>query len=266
MNLIGEHTDYNDGFVLPWPSTADRWSRSAARDGRAARALAATRRDATSSPLDAHRAARTARRGPTTSAGVAWALRGAGHRARAAPTSRWRATCRRARACRPPRRWRCASARALRAVCRRSPGRRSTVARSRQRAENEFVGIAAGSWTSYRRRAARAGHALLLDCRSLETRPVPLPRGTAMMVVIDSGVRRGLAGGDYNDRRAPVRGGGASLRRAGAARRRRAALDARAASSTTSVLRRARHVVTENAARRSPRPRARAGDLAASGG
>jgi galactokinase len=49
--------------------------------------------------------------------------------------------------------------------------------------------------------AGQRGHALLLDCRSLETRQIPLPQGWAVMVV-QSGVVRGLVDGHYNARRA----------------------------------------------------------------
>jgi galactokinase len=45
------------------------------------------------------------------------------------------------------------------------------------------------------------GEALLLDCRSLETKPVPVPDAAAV-VVMDTGARRALAGSAYNDRRA----------------------------------------------------------------
>ncbi len=48
--------------------------------------------------------------------------------------------------------------------------------------------------------AGRAGHALLLDCRTLEGRHVPLPSGTAV-VVLDTGTRRGLVDSAYNERR-----------------------------------------------------------------
>jgi galactokinase len=49
--------------------------------------------------------------------------------------------------------------------------------------------------------ACEEGKALLLDCRSLETRPVPVP-ARAAIVVMDTGARRALAGSAYNDRRA----------------------------------------------------------------
>ena len=60
--------------------------------------------------------------------------------------------------------------------------------------------------------AAHEGCALLIDCRSLETRDVPVP-AEARIVVFDSGVRRELAASAYNDRRAAcerVRGGAAA--------------------------------------------------------
>jgi galactokinase len=70
-----------------------------------------------------------------------------------------------------------------------------------QRAENAYVGLSCGLMDQYAAAAGRAGAALLLDCRSLEVVPVPLPEDAAV-VVMDTGGRRGLAGSAYNERRA----------------------------------------------------------------
>src|SRR5207249_3246648 len=61
------------------------------------------------------------------------------------------------------------------------------MARIGQRVENEFIGVATGIMDQFASAASVTGSALLLDCRSLETRLVPIPGGIAV-VVMDTGV------------------------------------------------------------------------------
>jgi galactokinase len=75
------------------------------------------------------------------------------------------------------------------------------IARIAQRAENAYVGVQSGLMDQFASASGVAGHALLLDCRSLEHRAVGLPAGIAL-VICHSGMPRGLAGSAYNDRRA----------------------------------------------------------------
>ena len=70
-----------------------------------------------------------------------------------------------------------------------------------QRAENEFVGVQCGIMDPFVSANARAGHALLLDCRDLSHRHVPLPDGVAVLVC-DSRLERRLTRSAYNERRA----------------------------------------------------------------
>ncbi|HEX6905985.1 MAG TPA: galactokinase, partial [Terriglobales bacterium] len=125
------------------------------------------------------------------------------------------------------------------------------LARLCQRAENEFVGARVGIMDQFTACFGQAGHALLLDCRSLQYRLLPLP-GEASLVICDSGVRHALSGGEYNARRAECETGVRLL-----ARHRpqvRALRDATLAELERHrselgdvVFRRCRHVVTENA-------------------
>jgi galactokinase len=94
--------------------------------------------------------------------------------------------------------------------------------------------------------AGVAGHALLIDCRSLQTRPVPLPPGTAV-VVLDTATRRGLVDSAYNERRAQCE---AAARTFGVPALRDVSVpqfEAQAGQLDEVTRRRARHVVTENA-------------------
>jgi galactokinase len=76
-----------------------------------------------------------------------------------------------------------------------------TVAQLAQRAENEYVGVRCGLMDQFASACGVAGSAVLLDCRSLDHRPVPLPADLAI-VVADTGAPRSLAASAYNERRA----------------------------------------------------------------
>ena len=69
-----------------------------------------------------------------------------------------------------------------------------------QRAENRWAGMPCGIMDQLASALGRADHALLIDCRDLSCRPVPLPSG-ARITVVDSGISRDLAGGSYANRR-----------------------------------------------------------------
>ena len=75
------------------------------------------------------------------------------------------------------------------------------LARLCQRAENVHVGVQCGIMDQMASVASHAGTALLLDCRSFAMEHVPVPDGLELLIV-DSGQRRSLDGGDYNRRRA----------------------------------------------------------------
>ena len=76
-----------------------------------------------------------------------------------------------------------------------------TLARICQLAENEYVGVHSGLMDQFAEACGVAGAALLLDCRSLEWRSVPLPSDVAL-VVCHTGAPRRLDGSAYNERRA----------------------------------------------------------------
>jgi galactokinase len=143
------------------------------------------------------------------------------------------------------------------------------LAKLGQKAENQYVGMSCGIMDQFASAACERGSALLLDCRSLETRAVAVPEGVAV-VVMDTGARRSLAGSAYNERRAScervvaeiakTRPGVVALRDVSAAE-----LEAAALRLDALDLKRARHVVAEIA-----RPAALAaafaqGDLAQAG-
>jgi galactokinase len=246
VNLIGEHTDYNDGFVLP------------AAIEREVLLAAAPAADATlqvSSADYGRRASFDLRQLEPSAdeawanyvAGVAWALREAGHELGGARIA-VRSTVPSGAGLSSSAALELATAIALTTLF-RVQIERPLLARLCQRAENEFVGMPCGIMDQFIAALGRAGHALLLDCRSLEFEQVPV-RG-AEVVVIDSGVRRQLVDSAYGERRRQCEAAAAKLAQAGRGIRALrdvtlADLKHHAYRLSPVELRRARHVVSEN--------------------
>ena len=115
-----------------------------------------------------------------------------------------------------------------------------------QRAENDFVGCKCGNMDQISSACGVQDHALLIDCRSLRVSPVPIPAGAAIMIV-ESHITRGLVDSAYNTRRAQCE---QAARHFGVPFLRDvdlATLVAKGAGLDPVALRRARHVVSENA-------------------
>ncbi|MEY4754739.1 MAG: hypothetical protein RJA44_2414, partial [Pseudomonadota bacterium] len=119
------------------------------------------------------------------------------------------------------------------------------LAQLAQAAENHFVGTRCGIMDQLISARGAAGHALLIDCRSLQAQPVHLPEDIAVLIV-HSRVKRGLVDSEYNTRRqqceaAAAHYGVAALRDIDTAQ-----LQAGRGELDELVYRRARHIVTEN--------------------
>ena len=266
INLIGEHVDYNDGWVLPMAidrhvavALAPRADRRLVVHAASLGLLAVLDLD------DLRPAAETVWHAPV--AGVAWALREAGlavHGAELLIESDLPAGAG------------LSSSAALELAVARALVHAAgaawdslAMALACVRAERRFTGVPCGVMDQVASACGRPGHALLLDCRTLAIAPVPLPADAAF-VVMDSGVRRALAGGAYAERRASCERTLAAMRvlRPGLAALRDADED---------LLRRVRPSLDETTARRAahvlaelPRPAAYvaalvAGDLRAAG-
>lgn len=261
VNLIGEHVDYNDGLVLPMPisaGTAVAWS---AQGGGRVDAIALDldgARDAFTlgDPVPHHPAdwrsylrgmpAEMAARG-LTAGGAKLAI--AGSIPRGSGLSSSASLC-------------IALGRALQAAAGAEQASPRDLARAAQSAEHNWAGVHCGIMDQMAVAAGEPGSALLLDCRDLTTEAVPLPADWAVLIV-QSGVRRGLVDGHYNQRRRDCEAAVAaldlpSLREASADLIEVADLD-------PVVRRRARHVVTEITRTRTAEAAIRAGDLLALG-
>jgi galactokinase len=267
VNLIGEHTDYNDGYVLPF-ALAARTAAAASRraDGR----LTVRSLQWPGSSLDVRLSALQpgAVAGPGAyAAGVAWAMRAAGHPVGgldividgAVPVGSGLSSSAALE---------CAAALAIAELSgiRLAP---AELARLAQRAEKEFVGVPCGIMDQMAAMLALAGHALFLDTRTGIVEQVPLDPAASglVLLVIDTHARHELADSGYADRFASC---AEAARRLGVPALRdvpEAGLpDALARLAAFPVLaRRVRHVVTENARVLATAELLRTGRLAAVG-
>jgi len=141
------------------------------------------------------------------------------------------------------------------------------IARLAQRAENRYVGTNCGILDQLSSACGIEGKAMLMDCRTCGLSPVPLPPGVSV-VIADTGRRRGLVDSAYNERRAQCEAGAAAL---GVSHLRdvtlhglREAADAGAIDGDT--LRRCQHIVAENDRTVAAAACLRAGDAVAFGG
>jgi galactokinase len=243
VNLIGEHTDYNDGFVLPMAIGYDVRVAARVRPDRSVRLYSVDLDKRDTFNLDqVHRVGDK----PTWAdyvRGVADVLQREGYTLRgmdAAITG----NVPRAAGLSSSAALELASITAFRLVSQLDldPVHAALLG---QRAENEFVGMRCGIMDQFISSLGRADHALLIDCRSLGYEAVPLPAG-ARIVVTDSAIRRGLVDSAYNERRAQCEEG---ARLMGVKALRDVSVEMFEANRTrlsAVVARRCRHVVTED--------------------
>jgi galactokinase len=242
VNLIGEHTDYNDGFVLPIAIAQAVWI--AFRPSSPPEVSIYSRELDTAATFSVAGWTADERGWSDYVKGVAWAL---------------------ARDGVSPRGWHgvvvgnvplgagLSSSAALELAAARVfasvgdlPWDARRMARLAQQAENEWVGMSCGIMDQLTSAMGRRGHALLIDCRSLDVRAVPIPE-TATVVVLDTATRRGLVTSAYNERRSECETAARMLDVAALRDVSEPELDRREHELTPVIRARARHVVTENA-------------------
>ncbi len=203
VNLLGGHVDYHDGFVLPGAIDHSIWIAAARGEGRNLRLHSLTFAETRESllgpaPPPPAEQGRNASGWVEYPLGVAWALErsgfepapldavigsdlavGAGVSSSAALEVAFLLT------------WNEISQLGL---------DRIAMAKLGQTVENDYLDVQSGIMDQFASLHGKAGHVLFLECRTLESRPVPLP-DTAAILIADSAVRRRLVEGGINNRR-----------------------------------------------------------------
>ena len=196
VNLIGEHTDYNDGFVMPAAIDFYTWVAIAPRADRKLVIHSENLSESVEFDLDA--APVPQHRWSDYPFGVAVMLERAGHRLRGAnvlilgevPIGAGLSSS-------------AAIEVATGCALLENSGLqvdRVELALICQRAENDFVGMRCGIMDQFISCCGHAGQSLMLDCRSLDYKLLPLPQGVSL-VFCNSMVKHQLASGEYNKRR-----------------------------------------------------------------
>ncbi|MFY9971733.1 MAG: galactokinase family protein, partial [Roseiarcus sp.] len=197
VNLIGEHTDYNDGFVMPAALEFATLVAASPRPDRRLNVYSMIMDELRSFDLDAPAA--TGRHDWSDYVfGVAVMLERAGRRLQGAdlvvstdvPLGSGLSSSAALEV---------SSAHAL-LTASGLPFQPIAVAKICQRAENDYVGMRCGIMDQYVSACGVAGAALLIDCRTLESRNVPIAPNLKLLVA-NSAVRHQHAGGEYNARR-----------------------------------------------------------------
>jgi galactokinase len=242
VNLIGEHTDYNDGFVLPMAIDRAAWIALGATESRTVRVHLVDFSRTEEFSLDDIIPAKAS---PIEYVkGVAAMLMADGYL-----LSGWQGVLKGD----IPIGAGLSSSAAMEMAVARAFGAvdgfewdASKMALLGQRVENIWLKLKTGIMDQMISAAGQAGHALLIDCRTLELTPAPMPEGV-VAVIMDTGTRRGLVHSAYNERREQCE---AAAQHFGVAALRDVSVDefaARADELDELTRKRARHVVTENA-------------------
>ncbi len=245
VNLIGEHTDYNDGFVLPCAIDYQTVISCAARDDRTVRVIAADYDNQIDEfSLDAPILSHDSQQWSNYVRGVVKHLQqrdrsfggadlvvsgnvpqGAGLSSSASLEV------------------------AVGTVFQQLyhlPLDGAQIALNGQEAENQFVGCNCGIMDQLISALGKKDHALLIDCRYLGTKAVPMPEGVAV-VIINSNFKRTLVGSEYNTRREQCETGARFFTQKALRDVKIEQFNAVANELDPVVAKRVRHVLTENA-------------------
>ena len=248
VNLIGEHTDYAEGFVMP---VAIDFATLAGVSPRSDGKIVLYAANYSEERVFEARAlpARASKDWSDYPLGVLAILQGEGHRIPAFSMTLW-GDVPLASGLSSSASVEVATALAVTSLLRVSyPG--AQLARLCQRAENEFVGASSGIMDQFISANGAENHALLLDCRDLTFKLVPIPPHVAL-VIANTMVKHSVAGGEYTSRRAQVEEAAAVIGRHRPEVKflRDATLDDLAkwgSEMSPLALKRARHVISENA-------------------
>ncbi|MEZ9849853.1 galactokinase [Vibrio breoganii] len=244
VNLIGEHTDYNDGFVLPCAINYQTMVAAAKRDDNIVRVISVDYDNAVDEfDITQEIVFQQDKMWSNYIRGVVKCLLGRGFKFKGADISVTGNV---------PQGAGLSSSAALEVVIGQTfkvlyqlEISQAEIALNGQQAENEFVGCNCGIMDQMISAEGRENHAMLLDCRSLETKSVSMPEDMSV-VIINSNKKRGLVDSEYNTRREQCE----EAARIFAVKALRDVtieqLEGKASELDDVVFKRARHVITEN--------------------
>ncbi|MGO2318341.1 MAG: galactokinase [Vibrio toranzoniae] len=244
VNLIGEHTDYNDGFVLPCAINYQTVVAAAKREDNMVRVVSVNYDNAVDEfDITQEITFQQDKMWANYIRGVVKCLLGRGFEFKGADISVTGNV---------PQGAGLSSSAALEVVIGQTfkvlynlEISQAEVALNGQQAENEFVGCNCGIMDQMISAEGLANHAMLLDCRSLETQAVSMPEDMAV-VIINSNKKRGLVDSEYNTRREQCE---EAARLFGVPALRDVTIEqfkAKESELDEMVAKRARHVITEN--------------------
>jgi galactokinase len=241
VNLIGEHTDYSGGFVMPLALEQAHWIAVRPRDDQAVNLHS----------LDYDDSAKVNLAEPQLHLngwqeylnGVVWVLE-----EEKWPLSGWEGVM----SGDVPQGAGLSSSAALETALIRAFAEISEIswkakiaAKLAQRAESEWVGVSCGIMDQLISACGVSGHALFIDCRNLDIQQVPLPEGLRV-IILDTKTRRGLVDSHYNERHSQCKEAAEVLGKSLLRDATLSELDAQAAGMKPLLYRRAKHVITEN--------------------
>ncbi|PMG35170.1 galactokinase [Vibrio breoganii] len=244
VNLIGEHTDYNDGFVLPCAINYQTMVAAAKRDDNIVRVISVDYDNAVDEfDITQEIVFQQDKMWANYIRGVVKCLLGRGFKFKGADISVTGNV---------PQGAGLSSSAALEVVIGQTfkvlyqlEISQAEIALNGQQAENEFVGCNCGIMDQMISAEGRENHAMLLDCRSLETKSVSMPEDMSV-VIINSNKKRGLVDSEYNTRREQCE----EAARIFAVKALRDVtieqLEGKVSELDDVVFKRARHVITEN--------------------
>ncbi|EDK29247.1 galactokinase [Vibrionales bacterium SWAT-3] len=244
VNLIGEHTDYNDGFVLPCAINYQTVVAAAKRDDNMVRVVSVDYDNAVDEfDITQEITFQQDKMWANYIRGVVKCLLARGYQFKGADISV---------SGNVPQGAGLSSSAALEVVIGQTfkvlynlEISQAEIALNGQQAENEFVGCNCGIMDQMISAEGQANHAMLLDCRSLETQAVSMPEDMAV-VIINSNKKRGLVDSEYNTRREQCE---EAARLFGVPALRDVTIEqfkAKESELDEMVAKRARHVITEN--------------------
>lgn len=199
VNLIGEHTDYNDGFVLPCAIDFANYVAVKKNGLQTVRVFAVDYNELDEFPLSGSLKEASDKQWANYIRGVVWALAEKGFRLTEGVDLVVSGDVPQGAGLSSSAALEVGIAKAIQ-VAFNLPLNETELALIGQYAENHFVGCNCGIMDQLASARGEAGHAILLDCRSLAMRAISIPDNLSVMI-IHSHVKRGLVGSEYNTRR-----------------------------------------------------------------